>query len=155
MVRPGNALFGNYPGGEGVRDRAALRPVFRLRARVSRLEQVQPGESAGFRRGFMPDRPTWIALLPVGHTDGYPATAGGTCQVLIGGRLYPVVSGGVASAHTIVAIGDEPRVSIGDTATLIGGDDPAIDPAAVATATKVGYYAMITKFSALLPRRLV
>lgn len=153
MVRVGNALFGNYPGPD-VRDRADLKPVFRLKSRVTRVELVPPGESAGFRRAFMPEVPTWVALLPVGHTDGYPASAGGTCQVLINGALYPVVQGGVASAHTLVAVGEEKRVNVGDTAILIGADDPAIEPHAVAQNTKVGFYPLITKFSAMLPRRL-
>jgi alanine racemase len=154
MVRVGNALFGNYPGPD-VRDRASLKPVVSLKARVTRVEQIQPGDSAGFRRGFMPDRATWIALLPVGHTDGYPITAAGTCQVLIGGRLYPVAAGAVASAHTIVDLGPEKTVNVGDTATLVGGEDPAIDPVTVGTNAKVGFLGLISKFQPRLPRRLV
>lgn len=153
MVRVANAIVGNYPGPD-VRDKAALKPVFRLKARVTRVEQLQPGDSAGFRRAFLTDHPTWLALLPVGHTDGYPAAAAGTCKVLINNRLYPVVTGGVASAHTIVEIGSEKQVNVGDTATLIGGDDPAIEPLTVAANTNLGLQPMITKFSALLPRRL-
>jgi alanine racemase len=153
MVRVANALWGNYPGND-VRDRATLKPVFRLRARVARVEQLQQGESAGFRRAFAPDRPTWLALLPIGHTDGYPITAAGTCQALINGRLYPVVAGGVASAHTIVDVGIDRQVNVGDTATLIGGDVAAIDPAAVASNTGLPLQQLITKFNALLPRRL-
>lgn len=153
MVRVGSALFGNYPGTD-VRDRASLKPVFRLKARLARVEQLQPGESAGFRRAFAADSPTWVALLPVGHTDGYPITAAGTCQVLINGRLYPVVTGGVASAHTMVKIGTDKQVSVGDTATLIGDEAPAIDPMTVAANVALPLQQMITKFSALLPRRL-
>jgi alanine racemase len=154
MVRVGNALFGADPGAE-LRDRAPLKAVFRLKARVVRVERVEPGESAGFGRAFQPAQPTSVALLPVGHTDGYPGTAGGTCEVLIAGRRYPVVTGGVASAHTIVDVGVDPQVRVGDDATLIGPDDTAILPHEVALRAKVGFYAMITKFSALLPRRLV
>jgi len=153
MVRVGNAIFGNYPSAE-VRDRASLQPVFRLKARVVRVEQLQQGESAGYRRAFVAEQPTWVALLPIGHTDGYPVTAAGTCQVLINGRLYPVVAGGVASAHTIINIGTEKQVSVGDTATLIGGDAPAIDPTTVSANAALPLQQMITKFSALLPRRL-
>jgi len=70
-----------------------LKPVFRLRARIARLEQVDPGESAGFRRGFRPAQPTRVALLPVGHTDGYPISGAGTCEVLIGDRLFADIQG--------------------------------------------------------------
>jgi alanine racemase len=155
MVRVANALCGNYPTPD-VRDRASLKPVFRLKARVARVEQVQPGDSAGFHRGqyFVAERQTSLALLPVGHTDGYPVTAAGTCQVLINGRLYPVVKAGVASAHTIVDVGPEARVKVGDSATLVGGEAPEVDPTTVASNVGLPVQQMMTKFNALLPRRL-
>ena len=156
MVRVGNALFGASPGAD-VPQPVDLKPVFRLRARVVRLERVEPGESAGFRRGFKPASPTRVAMLPVGHTDGYPAVpaiAGGAFQVLIGDRLYPVV-GGVASAHTLVDVGLDAAVKVGDAATLIGPEAPAILPTAVGERAGPGFYGLITKMSALLPRRLV
>lgn len=154
MVRPGNALFGNYPSGEDVRDRADLRPVFRLRARVVRVERLEIGDSAGFYRTFAPDRPTWIALLPIGRTDGYPSAANGTCEVLINGRPYPV-KGGVNSAHAIVEIGDERSVSVGDVATLVGPDHPSILPREVARRTGVSTLALMQGMNPRLPRRVV
>ncbi len=154
MVRPGNLIFGNFVRRPELRDEPDVRPVFRLCARIARLEQLRPGDSASFRREYIAQRPTWIALLPVGHTDGYPAGAAKTCQVRIRERLYPVVAV-VSSAHTIVEIGDEKTVEIGDVATLIGPDDPAITPHAVAEKCGVGFLPLITKMSALLPRRAV
>ena len=153
MVRPGNALFGNYPSVEGMHELADLKPVFRLCARVVRLERLEPGESAGFRRSYMAERPTWVALLPVGRTDGYPSTAATTCEVLIGGRLYPVIS--VNSAHTIVEIGAEKTVEVGDVATLIGPDHQAILPHTVADRTGVRFLRLIQNLNARLPRRVV
>jgi alanine racemase len=154
MVRIGNALFGS-PAGRGALTTPDFKPVYRLKARVVRVERLEPGESAGFGRGFKPASPTSVALLPIGHTDGYPSAAAGTCEVLIGGRLYPVVSGGISSAHTLIDVGPDPAVKIGDTATLVGPDHPAILPAQVGERTDLGYYQLMTKFSALLPRRIV
>jgi alanine racemase len=154
MVRVGNALFGANPGAN-VTHAVDLKPVFRLKARVARVERLEPGESAGFGRAFRPAGTTFVAMLPVGHTDGYPSSAGGTCDVLINGRRYPVVGGGVASAHTLIDAGPDTAVRVGDTATLIGPEDPAILPAEVGARTKLGFYQLITKFSALLPRTLV
>jgi alanine racemase len=154
MVRPGNALFGNYPSGEGVRDRADLRPVFRLRTRVVRVERLETGDSAGFYRLFAPERPTWVALLPIGRTDGYPGGANGTCEVLINGRLYPV-TGGVNSAHTIIEIGGEKSVSVGDVATLVGPDHPSILPHEVARRAGTRFLALIQGMNPRLPRRIV
>jgi len=154
MVRPGNALFGNYPSGEGVRDQADLKTVFRLNARVVRVERLEPGESAGFYRTFVADKPTWIALLPVGRTDGYPSAANGTCEVLINGRLYPV-TGGVNSAHTILEIGADKTVEVGDVATLMGPDHPAILPHTVAERTEVGFLRIIQGMNPRLPRKVL
>ena len=154
MVRPGNALFGNYPRGDGIRERADLKPVFRLNARVVRVERVEPGESAGFNRTFMPERPTWIALLPIGRTDGYPSEANGTCEVLIGGRLYPV-TGGVNSAHAIIEIGESKTVEVGDVATLIGPDHPTILPHEVSERTGISFLRLIQGMNPRLPRRVV
>lgn len=154
MVRPGNLLFGNFARREDLRQMPDLRPVFRLRARIVRLEQLRPGDSASFNRRYVAGKPTWIALLPVGHTDGYPATAATTCHVLIRGRLYPVVSV-VSSTHTIVEIGDEKTAEVGDVATLIGPDHPAITPHAVAEKAGMAFYPLITKMNALLPKRVV
>ena len=153
-VRVGNALFGT-PAGADVSHAFDAKPVFRLRARVVRVEKVEAGESAGFGRGFRPEAPTSVALLPVGHTDGYASTAAGACEVLIGGRTYPVVPGGVNSAHTIVDVGANPVVRVGDVATLVGPDHPAILPAEVGTRTKTGTLQVMTRLSALLPRRVV
>jgi alanine racemase len=154
MVRPGNLLFGNFSREAWLREEPNLRTVFRLCARVVRLERLRAGDSASFGRSYIATKPTWLALLPVGHTDGYPAEAANRCPVLIRGRLYPVV-GVVSSTHTLVEIGDEKTVEVGDTATLIGPDDPAISPHAIANATNVGFYRLITKMSALLPKRVV
>ena len=154
MVRPGNALFGNYPGGDVARNMADLRPVFRLNTRVVRVERLEPGDSAGFNRTFMPDRATWVALLPIGRTDGYPSEANGTCEVLINDRLYPV-AGGVNSAHTILDIGADKTVEVGDVATLIGPDHPAVLPHTVAERTGIGFLRIVQGMNPRLPRRVV
>jgi len=153
MVRPGNALFGNYPSAEGMHELADLKPVFRLCARVVRVERLEPGESAGFSRSYVAERPTWIALLPVGRTDGYPSEAANKCEVLIGGRLYPVTS--VNSAHAIVEIGAEKTVEVGDVATMIGPDHQAILPHTIADLTGVRFLRLIQGMSGRLPRRIV
>jgi alanine racemase len=154
LVRPGNLLYGNWHRQPGLASDPDVRPVFRLRTRVVRVEQLREGDSASFDRAFVARRPTWVALLPVGHTDGYPAAAAGKCRVLVRDRLHPVISV-VSSTHTLLEIGAEKTVEVGDVATLIGPDDPAIAPHAVAAACGLSFYAMVTKLSAFLPKRVV
>ena len=155
MVRPGIALFGAYPSEPAVeRERAELKCAVRLRARVVRVARLRPGDGVSYGRNYVAQQPTWIATLPVGHSDGYPRKAVQGATVLINGRLFPVI-GAVSASHCIVELGDEPVAQVGDVATLLGPDDPAIQPNNLADAMGVSVYDLLMHLSAELPRYLV
>ncbi len=154
MVRPGLVLFGAYPAGARDLDAARLRPALRLKARVVRVERLEAGDSVSYGRNYVAERPVWVATLPVGHADGYPRRAVEGCEVLIGDRVYPVI-GAVSASHTIVEIGDEATVSVGDEAILVGPDHAAIHPNEVAERAGISVYDVLMHLSAGLPRRLV
>jgi alanine racemase len=139
MVRPGLVLYGAYPAGARQLEAAQLTPAFRLHARVVRVERVLPGDGVSYGRSYVAERPTWIATLPVGHADGYPRRAVNGGHVLIGGRTYPVI-GAVSASHTIVELGDEAGVAIGDIATLVGPDHPDILPNTLAERAEISVY---------------
>ena len=157
LIRPGGAIYGldayrTGPTGEPILD---LRTVFRLRARVVRVEQLQVGEGVGFHHRYRAERPTWIATLPVGHTDGYPKEAAGNVKVLIGDRLYPAIAV-ISSNHTVIEVGHERTIEVGDIATLVGPDRAEIEPTTVATSTGMERdYWIMTKLNPLLDRRVV
>ncbi len=73
---------------------------------------------------------------------------------MIGGRLYPVI-GTVSASHTVVEVGDERSVEIGDEATLVGPDHPAIHPNVVAKRAGWSEYNMFMHLSPGLARRVV
>jgi len=150
LVRPGFALYGGYVS-RAIAEQAELVPAFRLRAGVVRMERLETGQGVSYHRRWKATRPTWVATLPLGYVDGYLAEAVKGCEVLIGGRVYPVV-GTVSASHTLVAIGDEPSVRVGDVATLIGPDHPAIHPHTIATRTGTSEYGVYFKLSPLVPR---
>jgi alanine racemase len=154
MVRPGLSLFGAFPSEVEPADRTGLTPAFRLRARASRVEQLQPGESAGYGRNYVASEPTWIATLPVGHADGYPRGAVRGAEVLFDGRPYRVI-GAVGASHTIVEIGTERTVHAGDVATLIGPDHPAVHPNTLAERSGFSVYDILMHLSARLPARTI
>lgn len=153
MLRPGLALYGAYPGEVTDRAAASLRPAFRLRAQVVRVEQLRAGDSVSYGRSYVAQQPTWIATLPVGHSDGYPRSAVKGCEVLIRDRLYRVI-GAVSASHCIVELGSEKTVEVGDVATLVGPDRPEILPNTVAERAGVSVYDILMHLSPLLPKRL-
>ena len=158
VVRPGDAVYGgaSYLFDQQGNRLMDLKITFRLKARVVRVEIVKRGEGVSFGHRYIAAKPTWIASIPIGHTDGYPYQAAGNANVLIGSKLYPVIPGGVNSNYILAEIGEEKTVDMGDVATVIGPDHPEIAPQAVAEKSGVnGDYWIMTKLSALLHRKVV
>jgi alanine racemase len=154
LVRPGMSLYGGYPDKfDEERAMAELRPAFRLRARVVRTDRLRTGDSVSYGRQFVAARPTWIATLPLGHGDGYARTAVKGAKVLVGDRLYPVI-GAVSASHSIIEVGDEERVRMGDIATYLGPDRPEIHPNEVARVTG-SVYDLLMHLNPSLPRFVV
>ncbi len=152
MVRPGLMLFGAQASGgreAGVLD---LTPALRVRARVLRVERIRPGDTVSYGRRYEATDHTWVATIPLGHSDGYPRQAVEGCRVLIGDRTYPVI-GAVSASHCIVEIGPEQTVRQGEIATLMGPDHPDIHPNELAEQASRSVYDILMHLSPGLPGR--
>jgi alanine racemase len=149
-VRPGLALYGGYVSVAAM-ERGGLRPAYRLKTRVLRVDHLAAGEGISYHRRWIAERPTWTATLAVGHVDGYPAGATKGCEVLAGGRLYPVI-GTVSASHTVITLGDERPLNVGDEVTLVGGENAALHPNEVAKRSGWSEYNMFMHLSPSLTR---
>jgi len=154
MVRPGMAIYGMYSEPKfrraGVLD---LRPAVSLKARVIYVKPLRAGESAGYNRAYVAERDVWVATLPVGHADGLPRVAAKGGRVRIGGSLYPLIAS-VSASHSIVEIGPEPRVAVGDVATLFDAQEGS-RPEDLAAACGSSVYDLTMHLNPLLPRRVL
>jgi len=154
MVRPGMALYGLYSEpqfrGAAILD---LKPAVSLRARVIYVKQLRAGESAGYNRAYVAQRDVWVATLPVGHADGLPRVAAKGGRVRIGEHLYPLIAS-VSASHSIVEIGPEPRVAVGDVAALFDAQEGS-RPEDLAAACGSSVYDLTMHLNPLLPRRVV
>jgi len=154
LLRPGMSLYGGYPDKyDEERVMAQLRPAFRLRARVVRTDRLRPGDSVSYGRQYVASKPTWIATIPLGHGDGYSRNAVKGAKVLVGDRLYPVI-GAVSASHSIIEVGDDELVRIGDIVTYLGPDRPEIHPNEVARVTG-SVYDLLMHLNPALPRIVV
>lgn len=123
LVRVGAGLVGIDPSG-----RTGLRGALRLTAPVVQVRRVRAGSGVGYGHAHVTDRPTGLALLPIGYSDGLPRAASGRAEVLLAGRRRPVV-GAISMDQVVVDIGDDP-IGPGDVATVFGpGDDGEPTPA--------------------------
>ena len=120
MVRAGIALYGSDPMNNDPAD-YGLEPALALRSYVAAVKPISVGQSTGYSRRFVAEREGHVATLPIGYGDGIVRALANNCDVLIGGRRYPL-RGMVSMDNITVDLGPEPLVGVGDAATLIGVD---------------------------------
>lgn len=116
LVRPGAAVYGLDPG-DGIGQRAGLRPALTWRSEVSMVKRLPAGERLSYGGRYVLERESTIATVPVGYDDGYPRQAKGA-DVLVGGERRPV-AGTITMDQILIDCGDA-RVAPGDEVVLIG-----------------------------------
>jgi alanine racemase len=114
-ARCGIALYGLSPFGE---DPAAdgLEPALSWRSYLAQVKRLEPGESSGYGRRFVAERPTWIGIVPVGYADGFRRDLTGT-EVRVGGEPRRVV--GTVSMDAF-AVELEREEAVGEPVTILG-----------------------------------
>jgi alanine racemase len=114
-TRCGIAVYGLSPFGADPAD-DGLQPVLSWRSELALVKQLAPGESTGYGRRYLAERPTWIGIVPVGYADGFRRQLTDT-HVLVDGRRRPVV--GTVSMDAI-AVELQSELSVGTPVTLVG-----------------------------------
>jgi len=134
MVRPGAILYGYHPGydpmekREEAEERLPLRPVMSLRSRIISLRNVPTGAGVGYNATFVAKRPSRIGVLAAGYGDGIHRSLGNRGNVLLRGKLAPIV-GIISMDVTMIDVTDVADAGIGDVATIYGSDGAAALPA--------------------------
>ncbi len=113
-VRCGVALYGLSPFGDDP-GRHELEPVLSWRSYLAQIKELEPGESTGYGRRFLAERPTRVGLVPVGYGDGFRRGLTGT-EVVVAGNRRRVV-GTISMDSFAVELGDEQE---GDAVTILG-----------------------------------
>jgi alanine racemase len=117
MVRCGIATYGMDPFHRDPADHG-LEPALELVSYLAEVKRCEPGQSAGYGRRFVADRPTWLGTIPIGYGDGYRRGLTNNAEVLVDGRRFPV-AGTVSMDNITVDLGDDPPAR-GAEAVLIG-----------------------------------
>jgi len=121
LVRCGIAIYGCDPMNQDPFAHG-FEPALELISYVAAVKLARAGESAGYGRRWVAESDTWLATVPIGYADGIRRALTNNCDVLIGGRRYPLV-GTVSMDNITVALGPGPvSVGYGDPVTIIGAD---------------------------------
>jgi alanine racemase len=88
LARPGITLYGGGP--REVHD-PRIAAVVQLEAPILQVRAVPPGESVGYDATFTATQPMRIAIVPVGHADGYLRSSAGAGFAWFAGKRRPVL----------------------------------------------------------------
>lgn len=155
LVRLGIGCYGVPPFGDGTTAaELGLRPVMTLRGRVAAVRRIAAGTGVSYGHVWRADRPTTLALVPLGYADGVPRQASGRGEVWLAGARRRVV-GRIAMDQFLVDVGDD-EVAVGDEVVLFG--DPATGAPSADdwgdAADTIGYE-IVTRIGPRVPRTYV
>jgi alanine racemase len=114
-ARCGVALYGLSPFGEDPAE-DGLEPALSWRSYLAQVKRLEPGQSTGYGRRFVAERPTWIGIVPVGYGDGFRRDLTGT-EVRVSGEPRRVVGVVSMDAFAVELEGEEPA---GAPVTILG-----------------------------------
>lgn len=116
MVRLGIGLYGISPEPE-VQEH--LKPVSTLKTRISQIKDIPVGDSVGYNRRWIAQRPSRIAIISIGYADGLDRHLGnGNGHLMIGGRLVPII-GSICMDMCFLDVTDVPCEE-GDEVVIFG-----------------------------------
>lgn len=121
-IRPGIILYGYYPSEYINKEKLKLMPALSLKCQVIHVKELKKGEYIGYGRTFRTDRDSIIATLPIGYADGYIRGLYKKANVIVNGKLAPVV-GRICMDQCMVDITDVGPVKVGDEVILLGEDN--------------------------------
>lgn len=121
-VRPGIILYGYYPSNEVDKKKIKLKPALTLKSQIVHVKELSTGEYISYGRKYRTQRKSIIATLPIGYADGYTRALYGKAQVIVKGKLAPVV-GRICMDQCMIDVTDVGPVKVGDEVILLGAED--------------------------------
>lgn len=123
MVRTGIGLYGY---GNTAEEDKNLKPIASLKTIISQLHHIKSGESVGYNKGFIAEKDTVTATLPLGHADGISRIYGKQkTAVLVNGKEAPII-GNVCMDMLMINVTDIPCKE-GDEVLIFGKEKSADD----------------------------
>ena len=148
LVRAGMILYG-YESGEGIKEKIELKPVAKLKSKITYLKEVEKGTSISYGRRFITKKKSKIATIPIGYADGLRRCLSNKGEVLINGKKAPII-GSVCMDSFMADVTDLPDVKLGDTVYIWDNEKITLDELAKKCDTI--NYEIISTISDRVPR---
>lgn len=118
MVRVGLALYGLYPAVH-LTQVLKLKPVLQVKAKITQVKTIPPGEGVSYGRKFITQEATKIAVVGIGYADGVPRNLSNRLQAIVAGQFASQI-GSITMDQLMLRVDHLPQVQPGDIVTLIG-----------------------------------
>ena len=144
MVRCGIILYGSGD----LAEKMGMQPVMSLKTRVATIKDFAAGEPISYGRTYFTQRPSRIAVLPIGYADGLHRALSNQIEVLTPyGRAKQV--GRICMDMCMIDVTDLPQVKSGDEVEIFGEHILCADDAALCDTIP---YEMMCAVSKRVPR---
>lgn len=148
LVRPGIILYG-YDSCDGAAQKLDLRPICKLKSKITFLKEVEANTSIGYSRSFVTTRKTKVATIPIGYADGFKRTLSNKGEVVIRGKKVPII-GSVCMDSFMVDVTDLEDVTSGDDVYIWDNENITVEEIAKSCGTI--NYEIICTVSNRVPR---
>jgi alanine racemase len=148
MVRLG---IGFYGFGNNPKETVHLKNVCNLKTKISQIQVLKNGDTVGYNRKFVVEKPNKIAILPIGYADGLNRNLGNSkgC-VYIQAQKAPII-GNICMDIIMVDVTDI-SCEEGDEVVLFNHQNHVLD---FATILNTIPYEILTSISQRVERKLI
>lgn len=164
MVRLGIAQFGLWPSPETLLSHRAeavgevanaLAAVLCWKTRVTQVKAVPAGAYVGYGCSYQTTRPSRLAVLPIGYSDGYDRRLSNQAHALVRGQRAPI-RGRICMNLCLIDVTDISGVVLGDEVVLLGRQGEEIVRAEqLAAWAGTIHYEVVARLRAGIPRFVV
>lgn len=148
LVRPGIILYG-YESGSNLKYKLDLRPVAKLKSRISFVKEVPSGTSISYARTFITSKKMKVATIGIGYADGIRRNLSNKGQVVIGNKLANII-GTVCMDSFMADVTDIENVKSGDYVYIWDNDKITLEDIAIKCDTI--NYEILSTISNRVPR---
>lgn len=148
LVRPGMIMYG-YESFEGAKNKIDLKPVCKLRSKITFLKEVEEGASIGYSRSFVTNRKTKVATIPIGYADGFRRSLSNKGYVFVNGRKVPII-GSICMDGFMADVTDIENISVGDDVYIWDNENITLEEVSELAGTM--NYEMMCTISNRVPR---
>lgn len=148
LVRPGIILYG-YESFRGALDKIDIKPICKLKSKISFLKEVEAGTSIGYSRSYITTRKTKVATIPIGYADGFSRLLSNRGEVVINHKRVPII-GSICMDGFMADVTELEDVRIGDDVYI--WDNEIITVEEIAKSIGTINYEVICTISDRVPR---